>query len=1578
MSNAVTESDKVQKRWVWIPCPKELYKPAYIVEESNASVKVQADALETHKSAEVFKMNPMKFDRVEDLGCLSHLNEPSVLHNIQMRYNDSCMYTYSGLFLLALNPYRSMNIYNDGVKKKVMMEKMREGSPHVFSVANEAYRSMIANKANQSILITGESGAGKTENTKKVIEFLAFAAGGKGRDEGHEGVAWNIEDALMSANPILEAFGNAKTIKNDNSSRFGKFIQVKFRGGRICGAKIEKYLLEKSRVTSSSSGERNFHIFYYLLAGASEELLGRLSLRGDPSKYGCLRDTQHRIPNVDDSAEFGHLNSAFRELGIEDPVYYYRLVAVILHLSNVEFAEQNDRAIIKETKEGYNPFEVVCALLGISLTDFLNAIIHPVMKAGNEYVVHYRTKEQVLSIIEGLMKMLYESLFDDLILCINRRLDSMCDSYIGILDIAGFEIFTTNSFEQLCINYTNEKLQQYFNHHMFILEQEIYRNEEIDWDFIDFGLDLEPTIRTIESSNPIGILSYLDEECVMPCASDETLLEKLQKVQMVERVSFKNNFRIKHYAGKVEYEVRNWLRKNKDTESEALLQLIIENRADPRSKTDEARGDSKFVKKGAFKTVSQSHKEGLRWLMDTLKETQPHFIRCIIPNLQKSPEVFNKRLVLDQLRCNGVLEGIRISRLGYPTRLPFADFNSRYHCLVESDRGDDPIAKNKTVEIIEHLKLNRNSYRIGRTMVFFRQGIIADLEEHREKKIQHIAEAIQTLLRAKVAVRKQSLEHDRMDAVVCIQRNAALALNILSWKWWSLFLKVQPLLDVKRAENNKKALEDQISGYMSVIDQGKEALASKEREIVELGILMAGLEASISKKDSEIQDKEGLLESLRQENTRILSFLQDIKDKEEMIISLRESMEQSFIKEANHSREHERLLSQLAELGSQLKKKEGELDMMIEQDLGNVLQSKESELKAARAAVSELEGENTRLGLENGKIREAFEQKSEDYEKLHEIADQRSSELISEQARSEKELLALNKQLESDSGMISKLKEELADLQLENDSLSSKSVQMEYTIQANENALKSLSQDLNYQKIRNSSLEASIQTLKSIKSIDKETERPEAAAENDDNVVLNKTINSLKSKLAYEQKMNAKLTEEKDGLYNENLKLMQSKLDDLFSTESEFNAARSAMQTEIRRLEGENHLLKKELLAAQSMSDYSDDFGIEKISLLLEEEKKQRKTLDVRIIELENTNLKLENQIKNLSGEIAQLEKQSVENRGASVARSELSGLKRELSHTKKCLNTISETFQREFFDILSRKEDYYQKLAARQNETLSDLNMKASQLEELKRGHGALASSFDELKKRYNQSCNEHEALIVDNKANVATIKELRQHVSKIEETYNEREAAIGEMKSRYIQVCEDLNSRREQYMESVRQLKEQIVSRNHREFSEALQTARKTSNEKIAQLVRENDELRSQNEETSTRLYSLEAENAELRSFAESIGRSDEALEQRPEDPNALFVAERLVSTFVVDKDALKASEWKNIVAEKCPRCAEIKKEVVSSDGAEVAQLNNEISLLRLRLRQAERVMEEDKKIIEAMKACMVVHRKSRPTEN
>merc|ERR1719422_251484 len=824
---------------------------------------VEVEIVETGKRMVVTKddmqkMNPPKYDKQEDMADLTCLNEASVLHNIKERYFSGLIYTYSGLFCVVVNPYKRLPIYTEKIIEIYKGKKRHEVPPHVFAITDIAYRSMLQDREDQSILCTGESGAGKTENTKKVIQYLAFVAASKPKTNSHlpatnqneGGLSFGeLEQQLLKANPILEAFGNAKTVKNDNSSRFGKFIRINFdASGYIAGANIETYLLEKARIIRQAPDERTFHIFYQLLTGASQELKSQMILE-DARNYTFMTKGAVRVPGIEDVEEFQMTIQSMKVMGIsdEDMNSIWRVISASLLFGNMEFKQErnSDQATLPDNTVA----QKIAHLLGIQVTDLTKAFLKPRIKVGRDYVTKAQSKEQVEFAVEAISKATYERLFKWIVTRINRSLDRtkrQGASFIGILDIAGFEIFELNSFEQLCINYTNEKLQQLFNHTMFILEQEEYQREGIEWKFIDFGLDLQPTIDLIEK--PMGIMALVDEECWFPKATDKSFVEKMVTSNAAHpkfsKTDFKNqaDFCISHYAGQVNYSAAQWLMKNMDPLNENIVQYLqasqdpfvchIWKDAEIVGMAQQAMTDTQFgrvTRKGMFRTVSQLYKEQLSKLMVTLRNTNPNFVRCIIPNHEKKAGKINAPLVLDQLRCNGVLEGIRICRQGFPNRIPFQEFRQRYELLTPNVIPKGFMDGKKACEkMIEALELDPNLFRIGQSKIFFRAGVLAHLEEERDLRITDLVVKFQAYCRGQLARRNYQKRVQQLNAIRILQRNCAAYLKLRNWQWWRLYTKVKPLLQVTK--NDEKVLQKETE--LKEITHDMEARIEEEEEKV--------------------------------------------------------------------------------------------------------------------------------------------------------------------------------------------------------------------------------------------------------------------------------------------------------------------------------------------------------------------------------------------------------------------------------------------------------------------------------------------------------------------------------------------------------------------------------------------------------------------------------------------------------------------------------------------------------------------------------------------------------------------------
>jgi myosin protein heavy chain len=680
------------KKYLWIPKSEEkdkrqrTYVLAEVLDDSDDTVVV-CRVCDTGTERILDKndtdgVNPPKFDGVKDCAQLGYLSPPSVLYNLKIRYDSSVIYTYSGLFCVAVNPYRFFPIYHEGIIKLYVGRRRDELEPHVYAVADEAYRCLLNDRKPQSMLVTGESGAGKTENTKKIIQYLAAIAG----KSGAEGA---LEKQLLQANPLLEALGNAKTTKNNNSSRFGKFIKITFGSNSfISGASIVSYLLERSRVVHQGPNERCFHIFYQLMEGLPPEKKQSYYLT-DPDDYAYLNHSGcTRVVGMEDSKEFAGTLNALKVLSFnpEEIDTIFRVVAGVCHMGNLKF-EGDEVAKISNI----DSLKKVAELWQVDAKALEDSLIRPRIQVGakQELIAKELNPQKAASSREAVCKAIYGRMFLWIVDKINETLKVQPkDLFIGILDIAGFEIFDFNSFEQLCINFTNERLQQFFNNHMFHLEQEEYKREKIEWQMINFNMDSQATIDLIAKSGK-GIVALLDEECVVPNGSDKSFTQKLRQTHggkhpkfNFDRLGGDLSFNIEHYAGSVTYDTSEWLDKNKDP-LEADLELCISNSKNPfvsrffvefalnlaaQSEQAKARQLSTRKKAGIFNTVGGQYKEQLASLLETLESTNPHFIRCIIPNHKQKPGEIEDSIVLNQLACNGIPQALLLLESTAPAR----------------------------------------------------------------------------------------------------------------------------------------------------------------------------------------------------------------------------------------------------------------------------------------------------------------------------------------------------------------------------------------------------------------------------------------------------------------------------------------------------------------------------------------------------------------------------------------------------------------------------------------------------------------------------------------------------------------------------------------------------------------------------------------------------------------------------------------------------------------------------------------------------------------------------------------------
>ena len=839
MKRADQQKPYDSKKSVWIPDPKsggyregalesgDLEDPA-----SKCVVSVGHEKF-THKGSEVGKVNPPKFEKCEDMVNLTFLNDASVFWNLKTRYQAKMIHTYSGLFVVVVNPYKRYPLYTHRVAKIYLGKRRNECPPHLWAIAETAYRGMLNNSKNQAMLITGESGAGKTENTKKVITYLAMVATSSKKSDKKV----SLEDQIVATNPILESYGNAKTSRNDNSSRFGKFIRIHFTAsGKLAGCDIVSYLLEKSRITEQQEVERSYHIFYQLLQPFGDGIGGGLRtkchLSSDIYDYTYVSQGKTKVDSIDDNEELEYTEDAFNVLGFEEQEKFdcYMLTAAVMTFGGIEFKTKGRDDQAECELIGPDTFAgKVAALCGVDASAMIKAFCKPRIKVGTEWVTKGQTCVQATNAVGGIARGIFDRVFKWLIEKCNATLIDPTlkkNNFCAVLDIAGFEIFEYNGFEQISINFVNEKLQQFFNHHMFVVEQEEYVKEGIDWVMVDFGMDLAACIIMFEK--PMGIWAILEEESLFPKATDKSFEEKLKaslgKLPVFLKPQSKTDknahFALNHYAGIVSYNVTNWLEKNKDPVNDTVVEifkststitLLVKLWEDhPGQPSVAPKDDGKKKKKGGGgKTVSSVYLVSLGELMTTLHSCEPHFVRCLVPNTHKKPGDVEPPLIMHQLTCNGVLEGIRICMRGFPNRMVYPDFKSRYAILGAAEIASSSDNKTAVYALMDKIEFGRERYRLGHTLVFFRAGALAFLEEKRDDIVIRLVRYLQGQCLQRIKRSIYEKRRDQRELIKVCQRNFRKYVSMREWGWFVIIQKTRPMIGMPNPEEELRLLEEQ-------------------------------------------------------------------------------------------------------------------------------------------------------------------------------------------------------------------------------------------------------------------------------------------------------------------------------------------------------------------------------------------------------------------------------------------------------------------------------------------------------------------------------------------------------------------------------------------------------------------------------------------------------------------------------------------------------------------------------------------------------------------------------------------------
>ncbi|MBN3312097.1 MYH9 protein, partial [Atractosteus spatula] len=1522
INNPLAQADWAAKKLVWVPSERHGFEAGSVKEEhgEEAVVELAESGKKVRVSKDdIQKMNPPKFSKVEDMAELTCLNEASVLHNLKERYYSGLIYTYSGLFCVVINPYKNLPIYSEEIVDMYKGKKRHEMPPHIYAITDTAYRSMMQDREDQSILCTGESGAGKTENTKKVIQYLAHVASSHKtkKDQGE------LEKQLLQANPILEAFGNAKTVKNDNSSRFGKFIRINFDvNGYIVGANIETSggfltprlsdLLEKSRAIRQAKEERTFHVFYYMLTGAGDKLRSELCLESY-NNYRFLSNGNVTIPGQQDRELFVETMESMKIMGIpeDEQIGLLKVVSAVLQLGNMNFKKErnSDQASMPDDTAA----QKVCHLMGMNVTDFTRAILTPRIKVGRDYVQKAQTKEQADFAVEALAKATYERMFRWLVMRINKALDKtkrQGASFIGILDIAGFEIFELNSFEQLCINYTNEKLQQLFNHTMFILEQEEYQREGIEWNFIDFGLDLQPCIELIEKpASPPGILALLDEECWFPKATDRSFVEKVvqeqgshSKFHKPKKLKDEADFCIIHYAGKVDYKADEWLMKNMDPLNDNVATLLNQSSdkfvselwkdevqscqrayfyqrfpilhlqpVDRIVGLDKVAGMSDAMpgafktRKGMFRTVGQLYKEQLAKLMATLRNTNPNFVRCIIPNHEKKAGKLDAHLVLDQLRCNGVLEGIRICRQGFPNRVVFQEFRQRYEILTPNAIPKGFMdGKQACVLMIKALELDPNLYRIGQSKVFFRAGVLAHLEEERDMKITDVIISFQAWCRGYVARKAFARRQQQLTAMRVIQRNCAAYLKLRNWQWWRLFTKVKPLLQVSRQEEEMQAKDEELL-------KTRERQQQAELQLKELETKQQQLQAEKLQLQEQLQAETELCAEAEEMRARLAAKKQEL---EEILHDLEARVEEEEERASHLQSEKKKMQQNISDLEQQLDEEEA-----ARQKLQLEKVTMEAKLKKVEEDVMVLEDQNTKLSKEKKLMEDRIaefttnlaeeEEKSKSLQKLKNKHEAMITDLEDRLRREEKlrqELEKNRRKLEGDS---TELHDQIAELQAQIAELRAQLAKKEEELQAALARIEEEAAQKNQAQKMIRELEAQISELQE----DLELERAARGKAEKQKRDLGEELEALKTELedtldstAAQQELRAKRETEVTQLkktLDEEAKIHEQQVQEMRQKHAQ---AFEELNEQLEQAKRNKASVEK---AKQALESEKNELAIEVQTLLQGkgDSEQRRKKAENQLQELHIKHSESERHRAELSDRVTKLQSE-LDNANRLLAEVEGKSIKavKDCSAVESQLQDVQELLQEETRQKLGFSARLKQ-LEEEQNSLKEQLEEEEEAKRNVEKQVASLQSQVVEMKKKVEEGTGSLEAA---EESRRRVQKELEAMTVRLEEKSSAYDK-LDKTKTRLQQELDDLLVDQDHLRQIVSNLE-----KKQRKFDQMLAEEKSIS----ARYAEERDRAEAEAREKETRALALTRELESLTDQRDEMDRTNKQLRAEMED--------------------------------------------------------------------------------------------------
>ncbi|XP_028612011.1 unconventional myosin-VI isoform X5 [Grammomys surdaster] len=1023
---------------VWAPHPTDGFQMGNIVDIGPDSLTIeplnQKGKTFLALINQVFPAEEDSKKDVEDNCSLMYLNEATLLHNVKVRYSKDRIYTYVANILIAVNPYFDIpKIYSSDTIKSYQGKSLGTMPPHVFAIADKAFRDMKVLKMSQSIIVSGESGAGKTENTKFVLRYLTESYG-TGQD---------IDDRIVEANPLLEAFGNAKTVRNNNSSRFGKFVEIHFNEkSSVVGGFVSHYLLEKSRICVQGKEERNYHIFYRLCAGASEDIREKLHLSSpDNFRYlnrGCTRyfankETDKQIlqnrkspeyvkagslkdPLLDDHGDFIRMCTAMKKIGLDDEekLDLFRVVAGVLHLGNIDFEEAGSTSGGCNLKNKSAPSLEYCAeLLGLDQDDLRVSLTTRVMltTAGGTKgtVIKVPLKvEQANNARDALAKTVYSHLFDHVVNRVNQCFPFETSSYfIGVLDIAGFEYFEHNSFEQFCINYCNEKLQQFFNERILKEEQELYQKEGLGVNEVHY-VDNQDCIDLIEVKL-VGILDILDEENRLPQPSDQHFtsvvhqkhkdhfrltIPRKSKLAVHRNLRDDEGFIIRHFAGAVCYETTQFVEKNNDALHMSLESLICESRdkfirALFESSTNNNKDTKQKAGKLSFISVGNKFKTQLNLLLDKLRSTGASFIRCIKPNLKMTSHHFEGAQILSQLQCSGMVSVLDLMQGGFPSRASFHELYNMYKkYMPEKLARLDPRLFCKA--LFKALGLNEVDYKFGLTKVFFRPGKFAEFDQIMKSDPDHLAELVKRVNLWLVCSRWKKVQWCSLSVIKLknkIKYRAEACIKMQKTiRMWLCKRRHKPRIDGLVKVGTLKKRLDKFNEVVSALKDGKPEVNRQIKDLeISIDALMAKIKSTMMTREQIQKEYDALVKS----SEELLSALQKKKQQEEEAERLRRIQEE-MEKERKRREEDEQ----------RRRKEEEERRMKLEMEAKRKQEEEERKKREddEKRIQAEVEAQLARQREEESQQQAVLAQECRDRELALRIA-QNESELITDEAQ---------------------------------------------------------------------------------------------------------------------------------------------------------------------------------------------------------------------------------------------------------------------------------------------------------------------------------------------------------------------------------------------------------------------------------------------------------------------------------------------------------------------------------------------------------------------------------------------------